>query len=178
MASTALTIRLMEHLLQLNAVSLDGRQVVRKLDLERDAAPVQFAAGQGDDLENGLVDIQSILLRRHFLDECAYPADDLAGPLSVLDDPAEGLPRLVQVRCRPGEPVQSDIRVDENGGNRLVDLMGDRGDSCPMVATRLTCASCIWASRKPSSARLRSVISWTVPNMRRGCPFSSRMTSP
>ena len=55
-----------EHLLQLNAVPLNGRQVVCELELERDTAPEQFAAGQGDDLENGLVDVQPILLRRHF----------------------------------------------------------------------------------------------------------------
>jgi len=56
-ASTALTIRFQEDLLQLDLVSLDRRQALRELGLQRDAIPQQLAACQGDHIEDDFVDV-------------------------------------------------------------------------------------------------------------------------
>jgi hypothetical protein len=57
-----------DHLLQLDAVAVHGRQAPRELGLQRDALPQHFAPGQGDDVEGGLVEVEPILVWGRLLD--------------------------------------------------------------------------------------------------------------
>ena len=86
-----------DHLLQLDAIAFDERQVRRELGLQRDAMLQHFAAGQGDDVEDGLIDVEPSLARGRLLDEGTDPVDDIAGTPAVLDDTAEGLADLLQI---------------------------------------------------------------------------------
>ncbi len=84
-------------MLELDPVTLDNRQVIGQLIPQRDAVPLHFAARQGDNLQDDLADVQPILSGWRFLGKGAYPVDDFAGSIAVLDDaskrpPAGSLP--------------------------------------------------------------------------------------
>src|SRR5215472_12592285 len=115
------------HLLQLDPVSLNEWQALRELSPQRDAIPLNFAPGQGDDLLNDLVEVQQILLRHRPLGERTDAGDDLACPPGIPDDADESLASLRHIWLRPGEPAQTRLRADEYGRDRLVDLMSDGG---------------------------------------------------
>ena len=86
-----------------------------------------FASGQRDHFEDGFVEVKPILPRRHLVDEGPDAADDVAGALAVLDDTAEGGANLVEIGRLGAQPAQGGLRVGNRRGDRLVDLMGDRG---------------------------------------------------
>ena len=66
-----------------------------------------------------------------FLDEGTDPADDVAGAIDVLDDPTERLPDLLDIRLLQAEPAQAGLGIGDRRGDRLADLMGDRGGELP-----------------------------------------------
>ena len=51
-----------DHLLKLNPVPVDRRQVIGELGMERNAAAVHFAARQEGDLKDNLIDVELIHL--------------------------------------------------------------------------------------------------------------------
>ena len=53
-----------DYLLQLDPICRDERQVVRKPVLQADAMALHLGLGQGDDLADGLIDVQEIAARR------------------------------------------------------------------------------------------------------------------
>jgi hypothetical protein len=53
-------------------------------------------------------------------------ADDLASPTAVPDDPAKGLPHLLQFGRLGAKPAPRCIGVGERRGDRLGDFVGDR----------------------------------------------------
>jgi hypothetical protein len=73
---------------------LNERQALRELSPQRDAIPLNLATGQGDNLDNGLVNVDGIVPRGDLLDERAYAADDLAGLIACLDDTIKCVPDL------------------------------------------------------------------------------------
>src|SRR5258708_13142801 len=87
--------------------------------------------GQGNHLADRLVDVQASLPRRHLLDEGPDPADDIAGSRAVLDDTAERLANLLEIGPLSAQPAQGGLSIDDRRGDRLVDLMGDRGRQLP-----------------------------------------------
>jgi hypothetical protein len=87
--------------------------------------------GQGNDLTDRFVDLQAILPRGHIFDEGAYPADNVAGPIAVLDDLIEGVLNFLQIGRPVAKPAQSRIGVGDHAGDRLVDFMRNRGRKLP-----------------------------------------------
>ena len=57
----------------------------------------------------------------------AQAAHDLAGALAVLDHVLDRAARLAEVGDLARQPAQAGLAVGDDGGQRLVDLMGDRG---------------------------------------------------
>ena len=88
---------------------------------------LQFAADQQrhvvHDVGQGDRHIGRIALAR----QGAQPAHDLAGALAVLDHVLDRAARLADVGHGAPEPAQAGLAVGDDGGQRLVDLMGDRG---------------------------------------------------
>ena len=120
-----------EHLLQLDAIRLHHRQLLPRLDLQRDVMPEQLAPGQGGGVEDRLVDVQRLVPWWHLFDEAANPADDVTRSLAVLDDTAEGLPDLAEVRRLGTKPTQGGIGSGDDRGDRLSDFVGNRGREVP-----------------------------------------------
>jgi hypothetical protein len=54
----------MDHLLQLDAIALNQRQALRELGLQRNPITRQLAACQGDDVDDGAVDVELICPRQ------------------------------------------------------------------------------------------------------------------
>jgi hypothetical protein len=71
---------------------------------------------------------------------------------SVLDDASKSISDLLQIGRLHIDPAQSGLCVGDRRGDRLIDLMGDRGRQLPMVVMRWA-----WAiACRSSSARRRN----------------------
>src|SRR5215813_2535008 len=68
-----------QDLLQLNAISLNGKQSVRKPGLDRNATPEGHALCQYDHFVDCRVEIKTLLSRRRFLDLLSNAIDDFCG---------------------------------------------------------------------------------------------------
>src|SRR5438067_5091414 len=84
-----------DHLLQLDPIRRNQSQVVRKPRLQLNAILLHFGRGQGNDVADGLVDIQEFSARRHFLYERTDAVDDLAGSTAVCDRYGQALAWLL-----------------------------------------------------------------------------------
>jgi hypothetical protein len=67
----------------------------------------------------------------HFIDEAANPADEVIRSIAGLNDTAEGLPDLAQVRRLGAKPTQGGMRIGDDRGDRLIDFVGNRGREVP-----------------------------------------------
>jgi hypothetical protein len=101
-------------------IALHRRQVRRKLGLYRGALSQHFAAGQGQDVANGFVEVEPILAGWRLLGQGADSVDDVTGPPAICDDTAEGLEGLVQIGRISSQPARGGLGVGDRGGNRLV----------------------------------------------------------
>src|SRR5215468_11312417 len=79
-----------------------------------------------------------------FLTRARISVDDIACSLSVSVNACYRLPRLIQVRHGPREPTQTGVGIGHDGGERLVDLVSNRGrqlshrhDPCDASRVRL-----------------------------------------
>jgi hypothetical protein len=102
-------------LLKLDPIPEDEREAVGQLCLQRGPVAAQFAPRQRGDFERRLVDVQLAVLRRRPSDQRANPAGDIAGSSAVPDDPAKGLPDLLQIGRLGAEPAPCCIGVGEGG---------------------------------------------------------------
>ena len=152
-----------DHLLQLDPVRMNERQALRELRPHPDAVLHHFAAGQGDDLNDRLVDLQALLPRGSFLDEGPDPADDLAGTFAVIRDLAEDLPDLAEFGWLAASQRKAAWALSTVAAIGWLTSWATEAVSCPIVATRLAWVSSACAERKASSARLRSVMCRPTP---------------
>ena len=77
--------------MQLDSIAIDGRQIVLKSRLDRNAVLRRFTPGQGNDLKDSLVDVQIAFLRSLLSAQRTDPLDDIAGTIAVPDDASERL---------------------------------------------------------------------------------------
>jgi hypothetical protein len=111
----------------LDAIPVHRRQFLRQLDLQHDAMSEQLAAGQGDGIDDSLVDVQQVVPWGHFIDEAANAAHEVPRSIAVLDDSGEGLPDFAQVRRLGAKPTQGSMGSGDDRGDRLIDFVGNRG---------------------------------------------------
>jgi hypothetical protein len=78
------------HLLQLNTIPLNGKQLLRKPRLERDPMLGNCAPRQFNHLGDRLIEIKPIASRRRFLGVSPDTVDDVAGSIGVAHDTPEG----------------------------------------------------------------------------------------
>src|SRR5215471_17481278 len=120
-----------EHLLQLSPVSLNGRHSLRKMRLHRDAVFHCFSTRELNHFTDCIVDLHPLCPWRRPLYEITNPANDIARPAAIRNDPVEQVSRLLNVRWLLSQISQRHLGVDDHGGDRLVDFMGDRSRELP-----------------------------------------------
>ena len=86
------------HLLQLDPVALNARQVLRKLRPHRHAIVCGLRTGESNNLKNGIVDRYGILSCGHLLDERTNSLDDLACSIPLFDNKRERVIDLANIR--------------------------------------------------------------------------------
>jgi hypothetical protein len=84
-------------LLQLNTIPLNGKQPLRKVDLDRDCVLGDCASRQYNHLIDRLIEIKAILSGRRFLDVISHAVDDVSGSIGIAHDTVERFPDLAQV---------------------------------------------------------------------------------
>ena len=115
------------EVLQLDSVSGDRRKARCQLGPGYDLVVMRLAFSQSEDLFNDKIDIQRLLDWFTFLHERANPCQHAAGPVSVSNNAANGCTRFIQVRRLGGKPAQASVSIGDHPGERLVQLMSDRG---------------------------------------------------
>ena len=86
-----------QDLLKLNAIPMDGGRPLREASLDRDSVLVDRASRQSNHLVDCLTQIETLLLRRRFLDLIADPLDDIVGPIGTVDNTGKGFPGLTRI---------------------------------------------------------------------------------
>ena len=117
-----------QHLLQLNLVAQHGLRAGGQIGVQHDAVLLQFAAGERQHFLDGVADVELGQLRPGFLGERPQAADHVAGTVSLPHDARDGIPRRGKVRLVPVQPAQTGAAAGRDGGQGLVDLMGDGGE--------------------------------------------------
>jgi len=80
---------------------------------------------------NDVIDVKRCLLDVGLVRERPDAPDHLTRPNCVVYYPFHGAARCVQVRSSAVEPAQTGLGVGDDGGERLVHFMGDRGCNFP-----------------------------------------------
>jgi hypothetical protein len=87
----------------------------------------QLTLYQRDGLPHDVIDVERYLLEASLGRERPDPPDHLACPIAVGDNPFHRAARRVHVGSSAAEPAQTGLGVGDDGGERLVHFMGDRG---------------------------------------------------
>jgi len=116
-----------EHLLELDPISQHRRQVRCDRHLERDPLAVELRADEREHVADDPGEIAGLAGHDRAREQGADPDEHVGGPGPVRDDGAERLANLAQRRAVGAEPVETGVRVGDDGGQGLIDLVGDRG---------------------------------------------------
>jgi hypothetical protein len=119
--------QIQQNLLQLNSVAQHRSIASGQVGLERNALAAQLAGGERQHFSYDVVDIEPGELRTGLLGERSQTADHVACARAVPHDSGECIPGLVEIGLLPIQPVQTRRAVRRDAGERLVDLVGDRG---------------------------------------------------
>ena len=87
-----------------------------------------MATAERQHLLDGVVDLKFGLLRPGFLGERPKTVDHVARPMGVPYDARGGVARRVKIGLVPVQPAQTGAGAGRDGGQGLVDLMGNGGD--------------------------------------------------
>ena len=79
----------------------------------------------------GLVQIETTLSRRRFLDVITDTVDDISGSIGIVDDTGERFPNFAQIRRVSVQKAHGRARVVARGGDRLGDLVSQGGGQFP-----------------------------------------------
>jgi hypothetical protein len=174
-----------DHLLELDPVARHARQPRSQLGSDRDIVILQRAAHQRQGFADGVVEVDLDVLRLVLGEKRTDPLDHVPGAVGLPDDAREAVADFLEIRP-VRQPAQRCLAIGDDGGERLVDLMGDDAANAAKVVSLVTRASSAWAFCRASSASARSVTSITVPtysgsraSAALGRPrLSSRLTEP
>ncbi|ENN87843.1 hypothetical protein RHSP_48028 [Rhizobium freirei PRF 81] len=115
-----------DHLLKLHAIAGNEWQIIRQLGAKKDLVLPDFAANELQHIANRLDQIEHIARRRRPRDELANTSNDIARPVSILDDPLDGPPCLLLIGRRSRKPSKRGIAIRRDRRDRLTDFMGNR----------------------------------------------------
>ena len=117
-----------QHLLQLNPVTEDRPFADGEVSVQHDALPLQLGADERQHFPDGVVDVEPRQFRPGFPGERSQAADDVARLVAAPQDARDRVPRFVKIRLLAVQPSQAGVGVGRDGGEGLVDLMGNGGD--------------------------------------------------
>ena len=114
-----------DYLLQLDTIGWNLWKLFGELALYQDLLTPNFSLQQDDDFANDLVDVLRFLRVAILLEHRADATDHLRRKMTVLDDALQSFTRLMEVGCRPRQPIQTSIAICDDCRQGLVDLVGD-----------------------------------------------------
>src|SRR5258708_22996089 len=87
----------------------------------------QLTPHQRDGLPHDVIGVERHLLKAGLVRERPAAPYHLACPIAVVDNPFHRAARCVHVGSSAAEPAQTGLGVGDDGGERLVHFVGDRG---------------------------------------------------
>lgn len=131
--------KICHNLLQLDAIGEHGRQILRERERKRDAVSLKFMRQKEHRLFHHAVDADRRGFRRFVLGHRANARDDAGGALGIGNDALGERADFCDIRLGAIQPPQPRRRVGGDGGERLIDLVGNRsrklaehGNTCSM----------------------------------------------
>jgi len=115
-----------EHLLQLDSISLNFRQLCARLDLHIHLALLQIGAFQDQCVSDQFVDVERGVRSEITSKYRANASDDLSRAMAVGNDPLERLLRFVDTWHRVIEKAKTRLGTGNHRRQRLSDLMSNR----------------------------------------------------
>jgi hypothetical protein len=112
-----------EHLLKLNAVTHNRRHASVERDAHLDAALDKIAARDPQYIHNEFARGERLQVRLSRLEERAQSLDDFARPLVFAHDVGKNVARLGEIGRLLREQALCRLRIGENDGQRLVQLV-------------------------------------------------------
>jgi hypothetical protein len=82
--------------------------------------------GQRQYIRNDIPQVQGSPLDRRFSGQLPDPRNDVAGALGIVDYLSQRLTDIVKARVAIRQEADAGIGIIDNGGEGLIDLMGDR----------------------------------------------------
>lgn len=119
---------------------LDRGKIVRELAAQGHPLVLERPRRQRDHLARGIVQVHPFGRSLLVGEERAQALDHLGGAVSVPDEPGGNLARALDLGQVRGQSSHAGVGVRDHAGERLVELVGDAADRCPMLATRLASA--------------------------------------
>jgi len=116
-----------DHLLELYRVSTEGRQCGVQSTVDRNALPHEIVAQHLHDFVDQLVEIQTGLGDVLLAGQSAKAPDDCRGPLGVGGDVGQCLGDVRVFEASLFEQSDRRLGIRHDGGQWLVDLVGERG---------------------------------------------------
>ncbi len=116
-----------DDLPQLQVIAVHDRQVGLELGDDRHTGQRRLVREEADDVVRHRVDVHRRPVEVVFLEQTPHALNHFAGAPVLLDDLLEDLPDLGRVRMRCRDQPASGLRVAEDGGQRLVQLVCDGG---------------------------------------------------
>src|ERR1700733_9930709 len=111
--------QIQDDLLQLNAIPLDGKKILRKRRRHCNSMLGDCASRQNKHLTDCFIEVKTLLSRRRFSDVIAYPIDDLTSAIRIPHNAAKRFPDLVQVGGLLDQEIEGGAGVVARSGDRL-----------------------------------------------------------
>src|SRR5580704_2236591 len=115
--------QIQHDLLKLDAIANDRIEIGGQRGFDSDAMTAELGAHENDYLPDQVVDIDRDHLGRGLAREGSDALDDIPGAVAVSDDASRGLPRFLEIRLVGFEPEQAGVRIGDDCGQRLIDLV-------------------------------------------------------
>jgi hypothetical protein len=124
-----------DHLLDLDHIAVDRRQRGRGVELDRDGMQECLVRDERDRPRGEIVEHQRNTDEVSLLEQSPYAQDDLARAPVVTDDVGDTRAQLLEIRRRGGQQPGRRLRVEEDGRQRLVQLVSE-GRGQPATRSR------------------------------------------
>lgn len=126
-ASVLVYDQVQHHLLQLGLISHHRREPRRALLIDANSAGNGLTMKDGEHIVQDIADLEDCFGFRLLFHHRAHATDDPCGPVVVAYDVSEELAQFFDVAGGRLQKAQGRLGGAENGGQRLVEFVGERG---------------------------------------------------
>ena len=123
-ASSAVDDQVQQHLLHLDPIAADHHRQRAQFEYDFHVLDQRLASHQAHDVPDNAIEVEPLHLDVSLVDQASHAVHDLASTLIVRDNVSQNFAELDHVRIPAGNQPLSHLRVGQDRGQRLVQLVG------------------------------------------------------